>query len=369
MRAGAIAMVFGTRPEAIKLAPLAWVLGPTAVTVHTGQHSLDRLHPVLVDLGLTAPTVAFEVAPRPRGRQVGEAIVAVTEALTALAPEIVVVQGDTNSALAGAIAADALDLPVVHLEAGLRSFDRTMPEERNRVVVDHLATLLCAPTSTAVEHLTAEGIPTDQIVLTGNTVVDATNHCLPDPASCRAVCARFDVTPDDFVLATFHRAENVDDPMRLRAILTTLQDLPRPVLLPVHPRTVERAAASGITIDGGAVRAIDPLGYRDFLAVQSTCAVVVSDSGGVQEEISILGRPAVIARTSTERPEVLGSFAVLVPPGPAIGPAVREVLADVTARHAALHRLPTPYGDGHAGEHAADAIRSLVAKTGPGTTG
>jgi UDP-N-acetylglucosamine 2-epimerase (non-hydrolysing) len=370
MRAGAVAMVFGTRPEVVKLAPVAWVLGPSAVTVHTGQHPATALEPLYADLGLGHPDVALEVARRPRGRQIGEAVAAVTDALQTLAPDIVVVQGDTNSTLAGALAADSLDLPVVHVEAGLRSFDRAMPEERNRIVVDHLAALLCAPTPTAAGHLRAEGIAAERIVITGNTVVDAARRCLPDEATRRAVCARVGVVPDGFVLATFHRPENVDDPGRLREILDALRSLPRPVLLPVHPRTVDRAADHGVTLDGDALRTIEPVGYREFLALEASSALVVSDSGGVQEEVSVLGRPAVIARTSTERPEVIGSFARLVDPGAAIGPAAREVLDDIDASHAALRDRTTPYGDGRAGEHTVAAIEAWsAAAPGPTTIG
>lgn len=358
MDAREVAVVFGTRPEVVKLAPVLWALGPETLTIHTGQHPLDALTPGLTDLGLDLPTVTGSVTPQPRGRQLGEAVAAVTEALAARRPRIVVVQGDTNSTVAGALAATSLDLPLVHVEAGLRSFDRAMPEERNRVVVDHLADVLCAPTETARDHLLAEGIPPHRITRTGNTVVDAARRVLPASGHRLPLLREYAVDSAAFILATFHRPENVDDPDRLAAIVAELQACPLPVLLPLHPRTRDRARATGVGLDGGALTTIDPLGYRDFLALLAECAVAITDSGGVQEEVSVLGRPAIVVRNSTERPEVLDTFSTLIGVGPEIGRATRAVVDDLDAIHDRLAATPTPYGDGEAGRRTVDAIRS-----------
>lgn len=360
MRAGAVAMVFGTRPELVKLAPLAWHLGAAASTIHTGQHPWPALAPLAVDLELPDPDVIGSVSSTPRGRQLGEAVAAVTDELLALAPDVVVVQGDTNSTLAGALAAAGLDLPLVHVEAGLRAFDRALPEERNRIVVDHLADLLAAPTESARTNLRNEGIPETRIAVTGNTVVDAIDRCRPSAHDRARTLDEFGVEPDRYVLATFHRPENVDDRSTLTEIFDALRSLPLPVLVPVHPRTEERARCLGVSLAGGAVRAAPPLGYRQFLALAADAAVIVTDSGGIQEEASVLGRPAVVVRRSTERPEVLGTVTTLVPAGPEIGAAVRRVLDDVPAIHRRLAALPTPFGTGDAASRTIDALTRLL---------
>jgi UDP-N-acetylglucosamine 2-epimerase (non-hydrolysing) len=275
-------------------------------------------------------------------------------------PDAVVVQGDTNSTLAAALAANARGIPLVHVEAGLRSYDRAMPEEHNRVVADHLADLCCAPTETSRAQLAAEGIAGDRVVVTGNTVVDVAARMLPDPARRGALLDRFGLDRDGYVLSTFHRPENVDDETCLRTILAELSALPLPVVLPLHPRTAARLAASaGDPL--GAVRVIEPLAYQEFLGLARECAFLVSDSGGVQEEASIVKRPVVVVRVSTERPEVIGTFAELVAPGAGIGELGRAWAADLPAVHAHLATLPTPYGDGHAGERTAAAIAGLLA--------
>ncbi len=359
MRNGTVAIVFGTRPELVKLAPLLWELGPAAITVHVGQHSAAALAPIRADLGLRAPTVTLAVPAAPRGRQIGEAVVGVTGALAGLRPDVVVVQGDTNSTLAAAVAATSLDLPLVHVEAGLRAFDRALPEERNRIVVDHLADLLAAPTETARGHLLAEGIPDPRIIVTGNTVVDAARRCLPDEADRSTVLHRLGVEADDFVLATFHRPENVDDPARLADIVAELAAIPAPVILPVHPRTRDRAASAGLALDRGSLRPVDPLSYREFLALEVDCALLVTDSGGVQEESSIVGRPALVVRRSTERPEVVGTFTTMLPEGAPLTAAAISLLADRAELHDRLAQLATPYGDGTAAVRIAAAIADL----------
>ena len=356
MRAGALALVFGTRPELVKLAPMLWELGGDARTIHTGQHPWESLAEVQADLELAEPDTCCTISSMPRGRQIGEAVIAVTEALIAHTPEIVVVQGDTNSTLAGALAATSLGLPLVHVEAGLRAFDRGLPEERNRVVVDHLADLLAAPTDTARNHLRDEGIAEDRIVVTGNTVVDAAKHCLPSAEARARLRKRFGLTANGYAVATFHRPENVDHHEPLRTIVDELSRLPIPVLLPVHPRTVDRARHAGVELARGSVRIVPPLGYRDFLAVAADSALLITDSGGVQEEASVLGRPAVVVRRSTERPEILGTVTTLVTPGPAIGHAVGRLLMDLDAVHRRLAELASPFGDGHAARHTIAAI-------------
>ena len=255
-----------------------------------------------------------------------------------------VVQGDTNSGLAGALAANAVEIPIVHLEAGLRSFDRGMPEEHNRVLIDALAERCCAPHESNAELLEREGISAERIRITGSTLSEALVGMLPSPDERRRLLADHGVDASAFVLATIHRAENADDAAKLEVFLDELAHLDVPVVLPLHPRTRARAAEFGLQHLLDRLIVVAPLGYREFIGLAAESAVLVSDSGGVQEEATILKRPVVVVRASTERPEIVGTFARLVDVGPQIGAEVRAVTADVVASHAALESLPYPYG-------------------------
>ena len=358
-----VAVVFGTRPEIVKLAGLARRLGPGAALVHTGQHWDDAMSGAFLrDLGVGRPAHDLGIGGLSRGEQVGEATAAISRLLASLRPSAVVVQGDTNSALAGALAANAAEVPLVHLEAGLRSFDRRMPEEHNRVLVDHLADLCLAPTELNAVNLRREGIPDSRIEVIGNTVVEAVQRLLPDPPARAALLAEHGVEPGRFVLATIHRPENTDGE-GLAAVLALLAEIAVPVVLPLHPRTAARVAAAGLQSLLGRLRVVEPLPYVDFLGLLAECGVAVSDSGGVQEEVSVLGRPVVVVRRSTERPEVLGTWAQLVEPGPALPAAVAALWSDLPAVHARLAARSSPYGDGTASARAEAALHRLL---GPG---
>jgi UDP-N-acetylglucosamine 2-epimerase (non-hydrolysing) len=359
-----VLVVLGTRPEIVKLGPVVQALGPRAAVVHTGQHWDAGLSDVFLDqLGMPAPLRTLGVGGGSRGRQLGQAVALLDEVLADLRPAAVVVQGDTTSALAGALAGNAAEVPVAHVEAGLRSFDRAMPEEHNRVLVDAVADLCLAPTETSRQHLLAVGVPEERIRVTGNTVVDALRALLPDAAGRDDALAAHGLEREGYVLSTFHRPENVDDPAVLAAVLEQLEALALPVVLPVHPRLRARADAAGLGPTLDALHAVEPLDYVTFLALLAECALAVSDSGGVQEEVSVVKRPGLVVRRSTERPEVLGTFTELVGPGPAIGAAAAPILADPSAAHRRLQDVPSPYGDGHAGERCADAVRSLALRS------
>jgi UDP-N-acetylglucosamine 2-epimerase (non-hydrolysing) len=360
MRRGAVAVIFGTRPELVKLAPVLVALGDAATVVHTGQHHTGVLAPVRADLGLPEPTVALTYPTGPPPGQVAGTVRALVATLRDLDPAAVVVHGDTNSTAAGALAAVAAERPLVHVEAGLRAYDRDLPEEHNRILVDHLADRLCAPTDAARGHLLAEGVAGERIAVTGNTVVDAAIAALPEPADRARLVAGFGLAAGGFVLATFHRQENVDDPQRLAAILGALDAIAAPVVFPVHPRTRDRMERNGIAAPGGHVHLVDPVGYREFLALEAECSLMVTDSGGVVEEATVVHRPVVVVRRSTERPEVIGTFAHLVPEPGAVAAAANAALRDATTRHAARARLASPYGTGDAGVRCAAVIRALV---------
>lgn len=358
---GSIAVILGTRPEIIKLAEVIRLLGDSVTVVHTGQHYDFGLSASFLEtFGIGEPAVYLGVGGRSRGSQIGAAISALEEYLAGSGPRAVVVQGDTNATLAGAVAANAREIPLAHVEAGLRSFDRRMPEEHNRVVTDHLGDLLFAPTNVAEENLLAEAIPPSRIRVTGNTVVEAVLRLMPEPEERRTILAGYGVEAGRFVLSTFHRPENVDDPERFALIIKQLAEMPHPVLLPLHPRSRARAAEFGLSDQLAEVRVVDPIGYRDFLGLSAESAFLVSDSGGIQEEASIYKRPVVVVRRSTERPEVLGTFARLVEPQ-GISEVVEDWLSDTGAVHRELAGLPSPYGDGTASEQIATEIGALAA--------
>jgi UDP-N-acetylglucosamine 2-epimerase (non-hydrolysing) len=352
------AIVFGTRPEIIKLSGIIRLLGPDACLIHSGQHdSHDMARAFLDELRLGHPDVQLTVGGQSRARQIGDAIRRFDEYFDACAPAAVVVQGDTNTTLAGALAANAREIPIVHVEAGLRSRDRAMPEEHNRVLTDHLADVCCAPTEVCSANLRQEGIDAERVVVTGNTVVDAVLASLPADGERRAVLAERGLEPSSYVLATFHRPENVDEPDALKTVLEQLAGLRLPVVLPLHPRTADRARAFGLSDHLSKLTITEPLGYSEFVTLAAESAVLVSDSGGLVEEASVLKRPIAVARRSTERPEVLGTFADLVAVGPAIGERVNTWLDDIGAVHARLRDIPSPYGDGQASARCAAEIR------------
>lgn len=361
--ARSIGIVLGTRPEAIKLADLARLFGDAAWILHTGQHYDPELgEDVLAGVGFPEPDAVLGVGGSTRGRQIGRAIELLDTSFSAHRPLVVVVQGDTNATLAGALAANANGIPVVHVEAGLRSFDRAMPEEHNRVLVDHLADRCCAPTSVSVGNLAAEGIRGDRVLCTGNTVVEAATRLVPSKAQRSAQLRAAGLEPEAFVLATIHRPENVDSADALATILGQLAELPVPVVLPLHPRTESRANTFGLGDRLIRLRVVPPLAPAPFLGLAAEAAVWVSDSGGLQEEASVLKRPIVVVRRSTERPEVQGTFAELVSPGPEIGRCVRAWLDDPDGR-AALAMMPSPYGDGMASARIRDVVVELATIT------
>jgi len=357
-----VAVVLGTRPEIIKLAHIIRLLGPVARVIHTGQHYDANLSDVFFGaFGLNPPTHYLEVGGEHRGIQIGEATTRLTRLLVDDPARAVVVQGDTNAVLAGALAANATETPLVHVEAGLRSHDRAMPEEHNRVLCDHLSDLCLAPTETAANKLAKEGITGDRVAITGNTVVEAVGTLLPEADRRAEVLARHGLAPNGFILSTFHRPENVDHPQTWRTILSALARLPLPVVLALHPRSRRRAVSFGLEPLLDRLQVIDPIPYAEFLSLLAECALAVSDSGGLQEEVLVLKRPMVVVRNSTERPEVIGTFAVLRRPGDHIDEAVIQIIETLEYTHSRLAETPTPYGDGTASVRSVTLIEKLIA--------
>jgi UDP-N-acetylglucosamine 2-epimerase (non-hydrolysing) len=346
-----VAVVLGTRPEIVKLAGVIRLLGRRSRIVHTGQHYDSTMSDLFFEeMGLPQPHVRLEVGGRTRAGQIAAALGGVEVNFRQDRPRAVVVQGDTNATIAGALAGNAFEVPVVHVEAGLRSFDRRMPEEHNRVVADHLADLLCAATTGNIVNLAREGISGDHVVLTGNPIVEAVHAQLPSPQTRQSVLDACELVPNGYVVATLHRPENTDDPAVLATILSELGKLRLPVVLPLHPRTAAAIDASRQQHLLNRILVLDPQGSRNFLSLVRHAALVITDSGGVQEECTVLQRPFIVVRRSTERAESIGSFGALVEAGELISKTANTWLDCIDEVHAELSALPSPYGDGTASQ-------------------
>jgi UDP-N-acetylglucosamine 2-epimerase (non-hydrolysing) len=352
-----IAIVVGTRPEIVKMAPVVRACekrGVDHLLLHTGQHYSFELDGVFFEeLGLPRPHHNLEVGSGSQVYQVGAIVSGMAPILERERPDVVLVEGDTNSVLAAGLTAHKLGIRVGHVEAGLRSYDRTMPEEINRILTDHLADHLFAPTEHARRILMGEGIADTRIHVTGNTVVDEVLH-QRERARTPGLLERFGVSPGRFVLATTHRAENVDHEPRLRAIFGGLADAGRalgmPVLAALHPRTTQRLESLGVVVDG-AVRTLPPLGYLEFLGLHAEAALMLTDSGGLQEEACSLRVPCVTLRDNTERPESVEVGANV------LAGAERDRIVACARMMAAKPRdWPNPFGDGRSGERIVDIL-------------
>jgi UDP-GlcNAc3NAcA epimerase len=306
-----VVSVVGARPQFIKAAPVSRAFaaaGIDEVLVHTGQHYDRQMSAVFFEeLELCPPAVNLGVGSGPHGRQTAEMLARLEPVLVQQAPKWVLVYGDTNSTLAGALAACKLQVPLAHIEAGLRSFNRAMPEEHNRVLTDHCADLLFCPTETAVTNLAREGL-TDGVHLVGDTMYDALQAFRTRARDRSAVLQRLDLSPGGYLLATVHRPANTDDLVVLRRIMQALDATGEPVVFPVHPRT--RRQLAGLTppvSPRNGLRFIDPVGYLDMLTLEENARLVLTDSGGVQKEAYFLGVPCLTLRAETEWVETVQS--------------------------------------------------------------
>jgi UDP-N-acetylglucosamine 2-epimerase (non-hydrolysing) len=345
--------VVGARPQFVKLGPVAHALsqdGTKHVIVHTGQHYDPALSDVFfAELDIPAPDVHLGVGSGSHGVQTGAMLAALDGVLDEHRPDWVVVYGDTNSTVAAALAAVKMHLPLAHVEAGLRSFNRRMPEEHNRVLTDHAADLLLAPTELALANLAREGLA-ERAVVTGDVMTDVCFR-VRDRLAADPIPLPPGVPADEaFLVATVHRADNTDDPERLRAIVAALAALDVPVLLVAHPRLVARAAAYGVDLTAGAVRRLDPLSYTEMVSVVLRSRGVVTDSGGLQKEAFLLGVPCTTLRTETEWVETLDDGWNVLDPD--LGLLRKVALRDRPATDQA-----TPYGDGHAAERTVQVLR------------
>lgn len=346
-----VVSVVGARPQFVKLAPISRVLrqqGTDHVVIHTGQHyDANMSDSFFSDFALPPPDLNLGVGSGLHGQQTGAMLTLLETEFLRIDPDWVLVYGDTNSTIAAALAAAKLDVSIAHLEAGLRSFNRSMPEEHNRVLTDHASDLLLSPTDASMTNLANEGLA-NRSVLVGDVMadicLDVAEHVKESPPTDA------DKPTEPFILATLHRPYNTDSPKRLRRVIAALASLPLPVVLPAHPRLVHLAAINGIKLDGGSIRVTAPLSYHNLIYLASNARAIVTDSGGLQKEAFLLGVPCTTIRTETEWIETLNDeWNVLTFDD-------IEGLPGVCLRPIPAVPRGAPFGTGHAAEKVAQAL-------------
>ncbi len=346
-----ITCILGTRPEIIKMSPVIRACQEMACdfsVLHTGQHYSYNMDKVFFEeLNLPYPEHNLDVGSGLHGEQTGKMLAGIEKILLQERPSIVLVQGDTNTVVAGALAAAKLHIKVGHIEAGLRSFDNTMPEEINRIITDHISDLLFTPTVCTTELLLKEGISGEKIFYTGNTIVDAVYQNLEIARSKVDVLGEYSLGPQKYMLVTAHRQENVDVKGKLSGIFRGLElvysKYGLPIIFPIHPRTYKMVREFNLDVPEGIVF-LEPLGFLEFLQLEANAKLVLTDSGGLQEESCILGVPCVTLRENTERPETVETGSnMLSGCNPERILAAAEVMINKS-------KWVNPFGDGKAGK-------------------
>lgn len=355
-----ISIILGTRPEIIKMSSIIRECIDNHIDffiLHTGQHysyNLDKIF--FEELELPEAKYNLECGSGSHGEQTGKMLIGIEKILEKEKPDIILVEGDTNSVLAGALAAVKIYIKVGHIEAGLRSYDRRMPEEINRILTDHISDYLFAPTEKAKQNLLKEGIEKNKIFVTGNTIVDAVTQNLEIAKRKVSVLKNLGLKPKEYFLITAHRQENVDVKERLKGILRGLElvykEFSIPIIFPIHPRTQKRIKGFGISLSG--VTTINPLSFLEFLQLEANARLVLTDSGGVQEETCILGVPCVTLRDNTERPETLDVGSNII-----VGTKPEEILKGVKIMLNKKSDWKNPFGDGKAGKRIISILRRL----------
>jgi UDP-N-acetylglucosamine 2-epimerase (non-hydrolysing) len=356
-----ILSVVGARPNFMKVGPLHRAFarrdGVRSRIVHTGQHYDERMSDVFFrQLGLPEPDVTLGVGSGTHAEQTGRVMMAFEAVVQEEEPDLVVVVGDVNSTLAAALVAAKLHVPVAHVEAGLRSGDRRMPEEINRLATDAIADHLFVTEQSGLDHLRREGVSDERVHFVGNVMIDSLVHFRENAST--AVLDELGLEPKGYALVTMHRPRNVDDPERLAEVVRILEAVAEryPVVFPVHPRTRNNLAAAGLEsrlVDLDGVHLLDPVGYLEFLGLMEHAAVVVTDSGGIQEETTFLGVPCLTLRPTTERPATVDVGTNVLLPLDAV--RVAERLDDVRAGRFKKGTVP-PLWDGRAAERIAEVL-------------
>ena len=357
-----IAIVLGTRPEIIKMSPVVRACegsGAEYFMIHTGQHysyNMDRVFFEQLELPDAKYNLDVRSGSGKHGEQTGEMLTGIEKILIAEKPDVVLVEGDTNTVLAGALAASKLGIKVGHVEAGLRSYDRRMPEEINRVVADHISDYLFAPTVQSRDILLGEGISDEKVFVTGNTVVDAVYKNIEIAYGRDGGGTGPDLEPNEYFLATAHRQENVDDAARFAGILRGLElvseEFSLPIIYPIHPRSMKMMEE--FSLDAVGVTFIEPLDYLSFLKLEADARLVLTDSGGVQEETCILKVPCVTLRDNIERPET-----ALVGANVLVGADPEKILGGARMMMDRKRDWKNPFGDGRSGERIVEIVEML----------
>ncbi|POQ98361.1 UDP-N-acetyl glucosamine 2-epimerase [Alkalispirochaeta sphaeroplastigenens] len=354
-----VTTVIGARPQFIKAAVVSRALAAQGISetiIHTGQHFDANMSEIFFDeLEIPQPGHNLGIGGGSHGQNTGRMIEAIEALLIDHRPDVVLIYGDTDSTLAGALAAVKLHVPVAHIEAGLRSFNRRMPEEINRILTDHAADLLFAPTEAAVSHLAAEGIPDARVHLVGDVMYDAALFYGAKAEDKSSILEQQNLKRGEYVLATVHRAENTDDRERLTAIIDGFAESNRTIILPLHPRTKSRLANFGISVANN-ILLIDPVGYLDMVMLEKNAALIATDSGGVQKEAFFYGVPCVTLRDETEWTELVeAGWNKLVN---ASDPAqIEGGLVDVDSF---ARNVIKPYGNGSAGKEITLVLSSTI---------
>lgn len=340
-----IVTIVGARPQFIKAAPLSRVLrgSHTEILVHTGQHYDENMSDIFfAELNIPKPDYNLNIGSASHGKQTGDMLAGVEEILIKEKPDYLLVYGDTNSTIAGALAASKLHIKVAHVEAGLRSFDRTMPEEINRVLTDHISDILFAPTDTAIENLKNEGI-TKGVHNVGDIMMDAVLYNANLSESNSKILENLGITSKNYYLATIHRASNTDNIDNLKNIFAAFNKLDKQVILPLHPRTKAILAQNNINTDN--IKIIEPVGYLDILKLTKNAVMIVTDSGGLQKEAYILGTPCITVRETTEWVETVNIGANKL-----AGTNTAKIIELVNSFKGFSMPQVALYGDGHAAE-------------------
>jgi UDP-GlcNAc3NAcA epimerase len=356
-----IATIVGARPQFIKAAPVSKVLrqgGCQELLIHTGQHYDYKMSQVFFDeLDIPEPDINLEVGSGPHGWQTGQILIRLEEALTAEKPDWVLVYGDTNSTLAGALAACKLQIPIAHVEAGLRSFNREMPEEHNRVLTDHCSDLLFCPTQTAVDNLAREGI-TQGVHWVGDTMYDAVLQFSQIAHQRSTILTNLNLEPQNYLLATLHRPYNTDIPENLINILAAFQEIGETIIFPAHPRTRKKIAELGQVFNierlNSTVKLIEPVGYLDMLVLEENARLILTDSGGMQKEAYFFRVPCMTLRPETEWVETVQAGWNVV-----VGTDPERIVAAARAIRP-THPQPAIFGDGGTSERIVSLIKNKL---------
>ena len=356
-----IAIIVGTRPEIIKMSPIIRECKRRKkdyFILHTGQHYSYNMDQIFFkQLKLSKPKYNLDVGSGTQAEQTGKALIGIEQVLLNEQPDVVLVEGDTNTVLAGALAATKLHIKVGHVESGLRSYDRLMPEEINRILTDHCADILFAPTEKSKQNLLKENIPEDKIFVTGNTIVDAVYQNLELSCKKTDVLERLGLKENEYFLVTVHRQENVDNKDRFQGILSGLQRLEKeykiPVIYPIHPHSRKKIEEFGLFADN--INLVDPQDLFGFLQLEQHAKVILTDSGGVQEESCILGNPCVTLRDNTERPETIDVGSNVL-----AGTHPEDIVYAVSIMLHKERKVNNPFGNGQSSKKIVDILEERL---------